>query len=347
MRYIYDPLIADTITEILSRENKLSSNELRRAIKDKVKYRKERMRKNKREKDRKDYYTPSPAKISITLEELQELDWIYKNNTQFGKLNKVFYFLTENGKFGYNIGLKPKEGYRLKDAYQWVLRTATLGIHTPVWDKNIKYKFTGKIILGTSVEDLLHKQDYLVMGNFAHRRFHIQELERGFAEAIEEGAIEKKLIENKIRYVINDRLKKFVFGCWNTLYIGTRYLIEETLMLKRFSKKDPHYVSYEKFKEWLIYLHGERFTKELIIACNDSRKKLNKPKDKQILFDDIKATLANVIKSKIQIIDRFERENNKETSVKFENIKASLMYYTCPDYVMDSIVNVLKMIIIK
>ena len=76
--------------------------------------------------------------------------------------------------------------------------------------------------------------------------------------------------------MINERLKKFVFGCCNALFAIIRRLVEETLMLKRFLRKEPNY---SKFKEWLTVLHGERFAKEIIAFCNDKRKKNYKPKD--------------------------------------------------------------------
>ena len=82
-----------------------------------------------------------------------------------------------------------------------------------------------KLFRGTSIDEMLDKQDFNAVGNFIHRHFARQEVERGFIEAFKEGSIKKKLIDNEIRYVINERLKKFVFSCWNVLYMVTRSLI--------------------------------------------------------------------------------------------------------------------------
>lgn len=338
MRYIYDPLIADRITEILYSLNELSSNKLRIAIKEVVKSEKYRMRKNKRDGDRNDHYVPSPAKISITLEKLTEWQWIEKRNDSVGKLKKVFYCLSEDGKFGTRIGLKPQDIYRLKDVYQWILRTATLGIYTPIWDKDVKNKCTGKIIVGTSIDDILNLQDYLMVGNFSHRNFTRQEVERGFTEALSEESIEKKLIDNEIRYVINGQLKEFVSSCWNALYRVTSLLVEHTLILRKMPKEDPNY---KNLKKWLVALHGEKSTSKIIADCNDKRRQYAKPKDKLTLLEDIESKLDKVPKWREQVLGMYKNNTNNETALKFENLKKSLMHYTYPDYIMDAVKNVL------
>ena len=108
--------------------------------------------------------------------------------------------------------------------------------------------------------------------------------------------IKKELINNEIRYVIHNRSEKeFIFGCWNALYAITRTIGRKGINIKEtFISKDSNY---NKFFEWLVNLHGERFTSEIIIDCSNKRKRLEL-KDKQKLFDDIKSTLAYVLTSK-------------------------------------------------
>ncbi len=135
------------------------------------------------------------------------------------------------------------------------------------------------------------------------------------------------------------RLKDFAFSCWNVLYDVTRSLIENILVLKRISKNDP---VYKNFIKWLAYLHGERFASMLVKECNDRKKQLYaKPKDKQELLQDIRARLAKVPDWKHQIIAIYERNNDKETAAKFNDLKKSVMYYTCPEYVLESAKNIL------
>ena len=257
-----------------------------------------------------------------------------------GLLTKVFYSLSKTGRFGTNIGLKPEESYRLGDSYQWILRTATLGIYTPIWDKSVKNKCAVKTIVGTPIDDMLYKQDFNAVGNFSHRHFARQEVERGFTEAFKEGSIKKKLIDNEIRYVINERLKKFVFSdCWNVLYIVTRSLIENVLVLKKISKNDP---AYKTFKNWLVYLNEEKFALKIIEECTNKRKQqYSKPKYKQKLFKDTIVILASIADWKKQAIAIYEASNDKETTAKFENLKKSLLYYTCPEYILDAVKNIL------
>ena len=70
MRYIFDSFIAGKITEILV-SNELSYNKLYSQIKDVVKLEKDKMRKNRRETDKNNFYVPSSAKISITLKKYE------------------------------------------------------------------------------------------------------------------------------------------------------------------------------------------------------------------------------------------------------------------------------------
>ena len=123
MRYIYDPLIADKIIEILYSKEKLSYSKLHLAVNEAVKYEKGRMRNKKRDNDKNDHYVPSNSKISTTLMQLVELKLIEKeeDNSSNKTLKKVDYSLSETGKFGASIGLKPEESYRLDDIYQWIL----------------------------------------------------------------------------------------------------------------------------------------------------------------------------------------------------------------------------------
>ena len=48
-----------------------------------------------------------------------------------------------------------------------------------------------------------------------------------------------------------------------------------------------------------------------------------------------------------QMIDIYEKNNDKETSAKFNNLKESLFYYTYPEYVINAAIEALKTIQIR
>jgi hypothetical protein len=122
-------------------------------------------------------------------------------------------------------------------------------------------------------------------------------------------------------------------------------LIVNIFTLKRTSKNNPEY---KNLRNWLTYLHGEKYSKTIIKECGNKRKQLySKPKEKQNLFKDTIAVLSRVSSLKDQAIAIYERNNNSETSAKFENLKKSLIYYTYPDYILEAIKSILISISVK
>jgi len=345
---LYDSLIADKLTEILWSKEKLSYSKLRLAVNEAVKFEKDRMRKKKRDSDKNNYYVPSNSKISTTLMQLVELKWIDQKEDTLSKktLKEVYYSLSETGKFGYHIGLKPDERYRLSDAYQTVLRTATLDILSMqrYTNKGGHPQIKIKVIKGTSKDDILYKRDHVASGNFDHRNFKEEEIERVFTEALNEASIQKRLINNEIRYVINDVLEEFITKCWRTLYAYIFLIIQNIIKLKRFSSNDP---AYKKIHEWLIYMHEEEYILALIEYRKDERNKYRKSKDKQKLLKDTKSALANVIEERDKIMTVYIIDNNSETATKYKNLMKSVLHYTYPEYIIDAIKNILIDLSIK
>lgn len=289
-------------------KGELSYSKLRLAVNEAVKLEKTRMRKKKRESDKNDQYIPSNSKISTTLEKLVKLKWVEKIEDKLSNktLKPSFYSLSKNGKFGASIGLKPEESYRLEDVYHWILRTATFGFYVQVWLNKEKNISTGKIIEGTSIDDVLYKQDYLLMGNFSHRRFIRQEVERAFNAAVKEESIKKTIKDNEVRYVIDERLKEFVYSCWSALYNIIRKLIENILILKKILKNTT---IYKNLKKWLTDLHVDRLGIKLIAECHDIRnKKFPNLQDKRKLYEETKNLLAIIKKWKAQAVDIYERD---------------------------------------
>jgi len=207
MRYVSDWLIEDKITQILIENNELSSNRLRLAIKESVSYHTERKRKNKRENDGNSDYVPSEAKISATIKQLLEWQWLQRREEHIGGLKKVFYSLSEYAKFGFSIAMNPKESHRLRDAYQMILKVLA-GNGTFITPR---YGILWIDVVPRIIEigEMYSPLDKFVL-DFVHKKYLMKELERAFNEALKDGVIENRLINNEIRYAIIDGLKKFV-----------------------------------------------------------------------------------------------------------------------------------------
>ena len=91
-----------------------------------------------------------------------------------------------------------------------------------------------------------------------------------------------------------------------------------------------------------IYLNEEKCALKIIKDCNYKRKQqYSKPKYKQKLLKDTIGILDRIADWKEQAIAIYEASNDKETAAKFENLKKSLLYYTCPEYILDAVKNIL------
>ena len=158
-------------------------------------------------------------------------------------LTEVFYSLTEAAIFASGNGLKSSQIYLLKDLYQMILRTASMGIYIIEEENFMGYDQLVKTstILGTTVDDIYLKKDCVLFANFNHRIHTRLEIENLFEQAFNGGVLRKELINKEERYVIDPGLKEFVSKCWNYLFIRTLNLVKYTIILKKVPKKDANY----------------------------------------------------------------------------------------------------------
>ena len=100
MGYIYDRYIGSQITYLLILNNEMSSNKLRLAIREHASDFRGRTEERKTETNA---MPPSQAKISATIEQLLEWQWLQRREEQVGGIKWVFYSLTEKAKFCHSI----------------------------------------------------------------------------------------------------------------------------------------------------------------------------------------------------------------------------------------------------
>ena len=135
-RYRSDSWIENIVTEILFNSKEMSSNLLRKVVRLYVVNYRDGMRKKRREDDKNTVYTPSEAKISASIAQLLTWKWIERKEVQGDTeknpkgLSKVYYSLSREARTAYEIGFSPEENYMLKDLYQMILRTASMGIYS-------------------------------------------------------------------------------------------------------------------------------------------------------------------------------------------------------------------------
>jgi hypothetical protein len=333
MRYVSDWLIEDIITQLLIDNTELSSNKLRLAIKENVSYYAERKRKNRREKDRNVGYVPSPAKISATIKQLLEWQWLQRREEQVGGLKKVFYSLSEYAKFGFSIAMNPKDSYKLRVAYQMILRSTASSIFEWVWDTAFKKDGVSET-MEESMPVIYLMKERRILDKFKPRKFLLSEIERAFTEAFKDGVIEKKPVNNEIKCVINNRLKRFINDCWEMLYFKTEDIVKNVIIWKKIPKNNS---AYEKIHGWLVDLHGDEYASNFFRNCQIERKNYTKKADKKKLEEIIKEQLDNHSKLKERIIARYEKDIDNEATAKFKDIKESVLHYTSPSYVIEAV----------
>jgi hypothetical protein len=332
-RYKYDPIMASMMTALLYDYERLSSNELRRKIREDMYDYTEARRKTKRSTDRNSGYTPSESKISATVEELVKRKWIERNdtsdprNSNFRGLSKVFYSLSEYARFAASLGSSPNEYYLIGDLYQMILRAAALGIHSWTWDKEFGINRLTRTE-GTTIDDIYLKKDALLFANFNHRSFIIQEIEPTLEDALKKNIVRKKLINHEVRYVINPVLKDYVATAWWKLYPNTLNLVKHVFILKGFSKKDP---MIKEIYQWLFRTNDEVHVNNLIQKWREEKRMSKDERIKRI--DNIQKFLDIVITIKNKLLFEFENKTDKE-SLEFDKVRKSVLSYACPDYLV-------------
>jgi len=97
----------------------------------------------------------------------------------------------------------------------------------------------------------------------------------------------------------------------------------------------------KKLYEWTVKVTDEKYASNFFKECHINRKKYTKEKEKQKLQEHIKAQIENLSKLKEEIIARYEKNIDKETAAKFKNVKESIVFYTSPSYIIESVNNIL------
>ncbi len=341
-RYRYDEWLALHIASVLHMNKGLTSNQLRQKVRQQVSDSKENMRKQKREKDNNSGYSPSESKITVTIEQLIEWNWVERKeaskNSVTGKgLPKVYYSLTDLARFcGFN-GILPSESYMLSDLYQMILRTAATGIYQTVWDQQMKINRLSRT-LGTSVEDIYLRKDVMRMANFTHQKYLRKEVEYVFDDMIKRDIIRRELINNEIRYIINPLLKEFIETAWEYLYFRTLRLAWYTFILNGL-KKD---LNYKNLYKWLISLNSKDYVENILIECRKEKGKYNKKKFNQTLLF-VKKRLIDVEQTKGDLIASYEKDIEKVSPQDLIKTKKSVLFYVCPDFLIESVKNVVKL----
>ncbi|MDR4491933.1 MAG: hypothetical protein R2685_13705 [Candidatus Nitrosocosmicus sp.] len=343
--YKYDPLIEDAITSILYVYGELPSNKLRRDIQEMVSLYDDKMRKSRREKDKNKTYTPSPAKVSATINQLLKWRWLErrelmnkktdKDNDKLKGLPKVLYSLSQEARFVTDIGISANQDFQLEDAFHLVVSSATIG-----WDyvrRDEKSK-RAKIITieGTTVIEMLNRRDHYNITLHKYPRypgFTEPEIQRAIDIALEKGIIQKKIIDDDIKYIIIDNLREFISLCWRSLFVKTRTLVRNMFVLKRLLKKSNEY---QIFISWLSKFQDDDQIRDFLINCNDSRKRYTKA-ERQELLQTIKKQLAEVNEQKSKAIAIYENIRHQKDLQKISNLKEAVFRYTCPENILNSI----------
>lgn len=340
-RYKYDEWLALHINYVLYMHGQLSSNQLRLKIRQQVANQKENMRKQQRDADKNSGYTPSESKITVTMDQLQEWDWIERKeaakNTVTGKgLPKVYYSLSEQARFCTINDILPSESFMLKDLYQMILRTAATGIYSVIWDSEVGISRLSRTI-GTTVEDIYLKRDDILLANFKHRNYLRKEVEYVFDYTIKKDIIRKEMINNEIRYIINPLLKEFVNTAWKTLYFSTLQLVRSTFILNGF-KKDPN----NKFLyNWLKSLNSKDHVENILNECRQERRKYSKQEFNET-FRFVKDRLLDIARLKDNLVASHEKNTGETNPIDLIKTKESVLYHVCPDFILESVKNVIE-----
>ncbi len=184
---------------------------------------------------------------------------------------------------------------------------------------------------GTSIDDIYYKKEQLILHIFNHRKFVKEEIEKAITEALEKKIIIKSLVDNEIRYVIDDSLREFVSFCWEQVFMATRSIVRDAFVLKRLSKNSPEY---KKFYDWLTRFEEEKDVKFIL---NEYRNFKRKDYVKQKFIQEVKWKLNNIEELKKRATAIYEKNVNKKDSVNYGNLNELLLHYTCPQYVINSV----------
>lgn len=351
MCYKYDPLIEQAITAILYVKGESSSNDLRKDIKEMVSIYEDRRRKNRRETDKNKTYTPSPAKVKATMNQLLKWRWlerreiVNKNNIKEDRniikgLPVVLYSLSQEARFATDIGINADEDFQLEDAFHLVISSATIGWDYVRRDEELK---RAKIvnIEGTTLIEMLRRRDHYNITLHKYPRYHgftEPEIQRAIDIALEKGLIQKKIIDDDIKYIIVDDLREFISFCWRTLFVKTRTLVRNMFVLKRLLKKSKEY---QIFVSWLSKFQDKDQINDFLIKCNYDRRGYSR-KEKQELLQIVKKQLEEINRLKLEAITIYEDIRPKKDLEKFSNLREAVIRYTCPENVLDSVTTIIN-----
>lgn len=342
-RYKYDSYIQSEISSILYVNGEVSSNQLRRGIQEMVSEEKNRMRKTRRKKDKNIGYTPSGSKVTATINQLLEWNWIERRESNHkdyyeGKailtnpIPKVFYSLSEDARFAIDIGIGPHEDFHLEDAFHAVVSSAAIGWDYYEWDEKLRM---GNIvnIEGTSIEDIKNRRHHLytTIGKFP--RFSKLEIQRAIEIALIKEIIQKKVIGNDVKYVIVENLSKFVRFCWRSLFRSTMELVQHMFLIKRLSNKSEEY---KVIFSWLSRFYSTKSIKDRIITHNANRRTFYKEEHKENL-KVVKDQLDEVVSLKKEAFIIYEKSIGSTNIRKFKDLKEAVIRYVCPEDVLDAV----------
>jgi hypothetical protein len=304
---------------------------------------KHRMRKTRRKKDKNIGYTPSGSKVTATINQLLEWNWIKrresnhevsdKENTRIrNPISKVFYSLSEEARFAIDIGIDPHEDFHLEDVFHVVVSSAAIGWNYYEWDKNLR-KCNIVNIEGTSVEDIKKRRYHIdvTIGKFP--RFSKLEIQRAIEIALIKGIIKKKVIGNDVKYVIVENLSEFVCFCWRSLFRSTIKLVQDMFLIKRLSNKSEEY---KVIFSWLSRFYSTESIKDRIITYNANRRTFSKEEHKENL-KVVKDQLDEIVRLKKEAFIIYDKSIGNTNIEKFNNLKKSTIRYVCPKDVLDAV----------
>lgn len=341
LRYKYDSIIAHAITCILYVTEELSSNILRKDIRNFVHPMKDLMRKDRRQKDNNDGYIPSEAKISATIRQLLEWNWIERresnkinsdeeNAKTLRQIPKVSYSLSHEARFATDIGIWPGEDFQLEDAFHAVISSAAIGWDYIIWDKQLGR--AKKInIEGTSTEEIKYRHDHNNITIGKYQRFSNAEIDRAIEIALERKIIQKKIIDNFVKYVIVENLSEFVSFCWRSLFMSTIGLVENMLVFKKIPKKS---MDYQIIFSWFSKFHDISKVNEIIKRCYMRRTEYSKT-ERQELLVILKQQMKRNSLLKKEALDIYDKNIKAKDKGNFHNLRDAIIRYVCPETISD------------
>lgn len=300
------------------------------------------MRKTRRETDKNTSYTPSPAKVSATINQLLEWEWLERrdsididnegNKKGLKGLSKVFYSLSQEATFAFEIGLNPDEDFKLEDAFHLVLSSAAIGWDYIVWDEDLE-KVKVVNIEGTFAPDIIFRQDHHNTTISKYKRFTKLEIQRAIEIVLEKKMIQKKIIDNVIKYIVVENLRDFISFCWKTLFWHTWVLVQNVIVLKRILKRSEEY---QIFFSWFSKFHDSKRANDILVRCSQRRTTQTK-EGRLYLLKIVKEQLEKVSLLKKEAYDIYEKNVDSEDIKNFAYLKEAVIRYTCPENVMAAV----------